>query len=100
MQPGCIGCGACVAACPNASAMLFSAAEVRHFAVLPQGRTERFARVHSMTAQMGREGFGGCTNHGECEGASPKGISTSFLTRMNRGNLHIGDNTGAVNESA
>src|SRR5262249_12872973 len=70
----CIGCGACVAACPNASAMLFVSAKVSHLALLPQGQPERLDRVRSMVAQMDSEGFGTCTNHGECEAACPKGI--------------------------
>jgi succinate dehydrogenase / fumarate reductase iron-sulfur subunit len=80
----CIGCGACVAACPNASAMLFTAAKVSQLALLPQGKPERAARVQNMVAQMEREGFGSCTNHGECEAACPKGISLDFIAKMNR----------------
>ncbi len=80
----CIGCGACVAACPNASAMLFTAAKVSHLGLLPQGQPERGPRVLAMVAQMEAEGFGGCTNHGECEAACPKGISVDFIARMNR----------------
>lgn len=80
----CIGCGACVAACPNASAMLFTSAKVSHLGLLPQGQPERGPRVLSMVAQMEAEGFGGCTNHGECEAACPKGISVDFIARMNR----------------
>ena len=80
----CIGCGACVAACPNASAMLFTAAKVSHLALLPQGQPERDERVRRMVAQMDEEGFGGCTNHGECEAACPKGISLSNIARLNR----------------
>ena len=80
----CIGCGACVAACPNASAMLFTAAKVSHLGLLPQGQPERYARVEKMVAQMDNEGFGGCTNHGECEAACPKGIGVEFIARMNR----------------
>jgi succinate dehydrogenase / fumarate reductase iron-sulfur subunit len=80
----CIGCGACVAACPNASAMLFTAAKVSHLGLLPQGQPERHARVRSMVAQMDAEGFGTCTNHFECEAACPKSISVRFIARMNR----------------
>ena len=80
----CIGCGACVAACPNASAMLFTAAKVSHLAELPQGAPERKRRVQSMVKQMDAEGFGGCTNHFECEAACPKEISVSFIAQMNR----------------
>ena len=79
----CIGCGACVAACPNASASLFTAAKVSHLALLPQGQPERVARALDMTEQMDTEGFGGCTFHGECEAACPKGISVRFIARMN-----------------
>jgi len=80
----CIGCGACVAACPNGSAMLFTAAKVAHLGLLPQGQPERFERVVSMVHQMDDEDFGGCTNHGECQEACPKGISIKYITRMNR----------------
>ncbi len=80
----CIGCGACVAACPNASAMLFVAAKVSHLGLLPQGQPERQARVRRMVAQMDAEGFGACSNHGECEAACPKGISLDFIARLNR----------------
>jgi succinate dehydrogenase / fumarate reductase iron-sulfur subunit len=80
----CIGCGACVAACPNAAAMLFTAAKVSHLALLPQGQPERYQRVLSMVARMEQEGFGSCTNIGECEAACPKGISLDFIARMNR----------------
>ena len=80
----CIGCGACVAACPNASAMLFVSAKVSHLGLLPQGQPERTARVARMVAQMDAEGFGGCTNHAECEAACPKQISIDFIARMNR----------------
>lgn len=79
----CIGCGACVAACPNASAMLFTAAKVSHLALLPQGQAERASRVHAMVTAMEQEGFGGCTNHRECEAACPKGISVDFIALMN-----------------
>ena len=80
----CIGCGACVAACPNASAMLFTAAKVAQLALLPQGQPERHLRVRRMVAQMDAEGFGSCTNHGECEAVCPKGISLENIARMNR----------------
>ena len=80
----CIGCGACVAACPNAAAMLFTAAKVAHLGLLPQGQPERYPRVLSMVARMEQEGFGSCTNIGECEAACPKGISLDFIARMNR----------------
>jgi len=80
----CIGCGACVAACPNGSAMLFTAAKVSHLGYLPQGEPERYRRVKSMVEQMDKEGFGGCTNYGECQEACPKSISLEFIGRMNR----------------
>ena len=80
----CIGCGACVAACKNASAMLFESAKVSQFALLPQGQPERKQRVLNMVAQMDAEGFGSCTNTGACEAECPKGISISNIARMNR----------------
>jgi len=80
----CIGCGACVAACPNASAMLFVAAKVSHLGLLPQGQPERDTRVVDMVAQMDAEGFGACTNHGECMAACPKEISIDFIAQLNR----------------
>lgn len=80
----CIGCGACVAACPNASAMLFTAAKIGHLDSLPQGRAESRRRVLSMVRRMDAEGFGNCTNHYECEAACPKEISADWITRMNR----------------
>jgi succinate dehydrogenase / fumarate reductase iron-sulfur subunit len=80
----CIGCGACVAACPNASAMLFTAAKVTHLAVLPQGQPERYARVVDMVAAMDDQHFGHCTNHGACQNACPKGISVDYIARLNR----------------
>ena len=80
----CIGCGACVAACPNASAMLFTSAKVSHLALLPQGQPERTSRVLAMVNMMDAEGFGGCTNFGECEKACPKEISVENIARMNR----------------
>jgi succinate dehydrogenase / fumarate reductase, iron-sulfur subunit len=80
----CIGCGACVAACKNSSAMLFVAAKVSHLALLPQGRPERASRVQRMVATMDQEGFGNCTNQYECEAVCPKSISRRFITRLNR----------------
>jgi succinate dehydrogenase / fumarate reductase iron-sulfur subunit len=80
----CIGCGACVAACKNASAMLFVSAKISQFALLPQGQPERKQRVLNMVAQMDAEGFGSCTNTGACEAECPKGISISNIARMNR----------------
>jgi succinate dehydrogenase / fumarate reductase iron-sulfur subunit len=80
----CIGCGACVATCKNASAMLFVSAKVSQFALLPQGQPERKQRVLNMVAQMDAEGFGSCTNTGACEAECPKGISISNIARMNR----------------
>ena len=79
----CIGCGACVAACPNAAAMLFTAAKVSQLALLPQGQPERATRARAMVAQMDAEGFGSCTNHFECMAACPKGISVDFIARLN-----------------
>ncbi len=80
----CIGCGACVAACSNRSAMLFVASKVSHLANLPQGRTEAARRVCAMTDAMLNEGFGNCSNHYECEAACPKGISVKFIAQLNR----------------
>ena len=80
----CIGCGACVAACKNASAMLFVSAKVSQFALLPQGKAEKKERVEKMVAQMDAEGFGACTNTGACEAECPKGISLTNIARMNR----------------
>ncbi len=80
----CIGCGACVAACPNASAMLFTAAKVRHLNLLPQGQPEKDRRAIKMVEQMDAEGFGACTNHLECEAACPKQISADFIGELNR----------------
>jgi succinate dehydrogenase / fumarate reductase iron-sulfur subunit len=80
----CIGCGACVAACPNGSAALFTAAKITHLGVLPQGQPERHRRALAMVAQMDAEGFGYCTLHGECQEACPKEISIDAITRMNR----------------
>ncbi|MDX1492841.1 MAG: 4Fe-4S dicluster domain-containing protein, partial [Longimicrobiales bacterium] len=80
----CIGCAACVAACPNASAMLFTSAKVAHLARVPQGQTERDERVLRMVEQHDAEGFGNCTNHGACEAACPKGISIDYIAQLNR----------------
>jgi succinate dehydrogenase / fumarate reductase iron-sulfur subunit len=79
----CIGCGACVAACPNGSASLFTGAKVSHLGLLPQGQPERHRRVLDMVAQMDEEGFGNCTWHGECQAACPKEISIDVISRMN-----------------
>lgn len=80
----CIGCGACAAACPNASAMLFTSAKVSHLALLPQGKPERTERVLNMVAQMDAEGFGNCSNTYECEAVCPAEISASFIAKLNR----------------
>ncbi len=80
----CIGCGACVAACPNASGMLFMGAKVTHLSELPQGQPERMARVVSMVSTHDAEGFGGCTNIGECSKACPKGIPQDVISTLNR----------------
>ncbi|MBX3133015.1 MAG: succinate dehydrogenase/fumarate reductase iron-sulfur subunit [Gemmatimonadaceae bacterium] len=80
----CIGCGACVAACPNASASLFTAAKIAHLGVLPQGQPERRKRALDMVARMDLEGFGGCSLFGECMAACPKGISIDAIQQMNR----------------
>jgi succinate dehydrogenase / fumarate reductase iron-sulfur subunit len=80
----CISCGACVAACPNGSAMLFTAAKITHLGLLPQGQPERTARVLSMVEQHDQEGFGNCTNIGECTAACPKGIPLETISRLNR----------------
>ena len=80
----CIGCGACVAACPNASAMLFTAAKAGHLGLLPQGQAERMSRTRQMVAKMDEEGFGSCTNHGACETVCPKEIGIDFIARLNR----------------
>ncbi len=80
----CIGCGACIAACPNGSAMLFTAAKVTHLAMLPQGRVEAAGRVCAMTEAMLKEGFGNCSNHYECEAVCPKGIKVLFIAKLNR----------------
>ena len=80
----CIGCGACVAACPNAAAMLFTGAKVTHLGVLPQGQPERYQRVTDMVKAMDASGFGHCTNHGECAAACPKGIPLEVIGRLNK----------------
>jgi succinate dehydrogenase / fumarate reductase iron-sulfur subunit len=80
----CIGCGACVAACPNASASLFLGAKITHLGELPQGQAERDSRVASMVAQHDHEGFGGCTNIGECTSACPKGIPLDVISQLNK----------------
>jgi succinate dehydrogenase / fumarate reductase iron-sulfur subunit len=90
----CIGCGACVAACKNASAMLFVAAKVSHLNLLPQGKPEKDRRVLAMVTQMDEEGFGACTVTGSCEAVCPKGISLNFIAKMNR------DYFGAMLKSA
>jgi succinate dehydrogenase iron-sulfur subunit len=97
----CIGCGACVAACPNASASLFTAAKITHLGLLPQGQPERILRARQMVRQMDLEGFGGCTLYGECQEACPKEISIDTITRMNRDFLRAGLSSGraAVAES-
>jgi succinate dehydrogenase / fumarate reductase iron-sulfur subunit len=80
----CIGCGACVAQCPNGAAQLFTAAKVSHLGLLPQGQPERYTRALAMVEAMEREGFGYCTNYAECQAICPKGISVDFIARMNR----------------
>ncbi|MBW7857346.1 MAG: succinate dehydrogenase/fumarate reductase iron-sulfur subunit [Leptonema sp. (in: Bacteria)] len=80
----CIGCGACVAACRNASAMLFVSAKVSHLGLLPQGQPERGRRVQNMVEAMDAAGFGNCSNHYDCEASCPKGITVGFISRMNR----------------
>ena len=92
----CIGCGACVAACPNASAMLFLAAKVGHLASLPQGAAERRERVLKMVALHDEEGFGHCSNTYECEAACPKSISVKFITKLNR--EYVRGGLGVVNQ--
>ena len=79
----CIGCGACVAACPNASAMLFTAAKVSHLGLMPQGQPERDRRANRMVQTMDDSGFGNCSNRAECEAACPKGIKLRFIARLN-----------------
>ena len=80
----CIACGACVAACPNASAMLFTSAKVAHLGYLPQGQPERYRRAVEMVEKHDEEGFGHCTNHGACQTACPKDISVDYIARLNR----------------
>ena len=80
----CIGCGACVAACPNGSAMLFTAAKVSHLALMPQGKVESNRRAKNMVATMDKEGFGMCSNIGACEADCPKEISIDHIARLNR----------------
>jgi succinate dehydrogenase / fumarate reductase, iron-sulfur subunit len=80
----CIGCGACVAACPNASGMLFMSAKAAHLGLLPQGQSERWRRVRNMVARHDAEGFGHCSNHGECEAVCPKVIPLEVISRLNR----------------
>lgn len=89
----CIGCGACVAACPNASAMLFVGAKVTHLSLLPQGQIERGERAVRMVDTMDQEGFGGCTNHGECEAVCPKEISTDAIVTLNQELLRAASST-------
>ena len=91
----CIGCGACVAACKNASAMLFVSAKVSQLALLPQGKVESMARVESMVAQMDKEGFGACTNTGACSAECPKGIDLSHIARLNREYFYAKINSNA-----
>jgi succinate dehydrogenase / fumarate reductase iron-sulfur subunit len=83
----CIGCGACVAACPNGAAALFVGAKLTHLALLPQGQPERARRGRALVAAADREGFGGCSLHGECEAVCPKGIGLGVISRMNREHL-------------
>jgi succinate dehydrogenase / fumarate reductase iron-sulfur subunit len=90
----CIGCGACVAACPNGSGMLFTAAKAEHLNLLPQGQAERYERALNMVHQHDAEGFGGCTNIRECEAACPKAISIDFIGMLNR-DYYIGTLKGA-----
>ena len=80
----CVGCGACVAACKNASASLFTAAKLGHLAHLPQGQIERYRRTRALVERMDEEGFGSCTNTYDCEAACPKEISVDFISEMNR----------------
>ncbi|MEM1218183.1 MAG: succinate dehydrogenase/fumarate reductase iron-sulfur subunit [Bacteroidota bacterium] len=94
----CIGCGACVASCPNASAMLFTSAKVSHLALLPQGKVENMQRVLNMVNQMDDEGFGRCSNITACEAECPKGISISNIARMNR--LYLGASVGSEKTAA
>ena len=88
MAAACIGCGACVAACPNASGMLFMGAKITHLGLLPQGQPERDSRVLGMVEQMDYEGFGGCTNIGECSSACPKEIPLDVINQLNKDLRH------------
>jgi succinate dehydrogenase / fumarate reductase iron-sulfur subunit len=92
----CIGCGACAAACPNASAMLFTSAKVSHLAHLPQGSPEHESRVLKMVERMDAEGFGNCTNTYECEAVCPAEISASFIAKLNREYTRASFRRGAV----
>lgn len=92
----CIGCGACVTACPNGSASLFVGAKLAHLAALPQGQPERARRSRALIAAADYEGFGGCSSHGECEAVCPKGIGLDVITRMNRD--HLAATVGAAAE--
>ena len=83
-KAACIGCGACVAACPNAAAMLFTGAKVMHLGNLPQGQVERYKRAGAMVAQMDEEGFGHCSNAGACAEACPKGVDLRAIARLNK----------------
>jgi succinate dehydrogenase / fumarate reductase iron-sulfur subunit len=99
----CIGCGACVAACPNASASLFTGAKISHLGLLPQGQPERFRRALTMVAQMDLEHFGHCTLYGECQEACPKEISIDTISRMNRDYLRatlLGSDEGSAGGGA
>jgi succinate dehydrogenase / fumarate reductase iron-sulfur subunit len=95
----CIGCGACAAACPNGSAMLFVAAKVGHLGLLPQGKPEAGRRVRGMVAQMDKEGFGNCSNFYECEAVCPAGVPAAFIAKMNR-DYALASARGAVEATA